>query len=163
MTDHTTETVKYAIRLPDGKLCDDLVERRMSPKFDRLPDGTTAYLWSRECDARGQINDIAYKMRQYGMADAFPELAKVVEVRIRYELHDLTADVDSSDEAEPRTWDNAADVPEGVTVRFLDGVNTYKIGVDDVTRTAPVPSGRRMSKWAFSQLAEGAALVEVLP
>ncbi|WP_280465988.1 hypothetical protein [Nocardia brasiliensis] len=116
MTEHTTEAIRYAIRLPNGQLCDDLEDRRNFPTFDRMPDGTTVYLWSSEADARGQINDLAYKMRQYGMKDAYPELAKVVEVHIQYTVRDLPQ---TQAEGEPgqHTWNSVDEIPVGTRFR----------------------------------------------
>jgi hypothetical protein len=136
MTENVSTVTKYAIRLPNGKLCNDLPNsKRMYPDFERLPDGTTAYLWSNKGDAHGQINDMAFEMRHYGMSDAFPDLAKVVEVRIIVEIWDITedgvadapiADSEPAGEPEPRTWDSIGEIPVGVRFTGSAGWGVYE-------------------------------------
>ena len=121
MTERTTETIKYAIRLPNGELVQDLLDPVFGkPQYRTFPDETTrAVLWDDHDDAVRTIDAIARKNTLWGMSELFVQYSDVVRVRISFEILDNEPVVEAEVEGLtiPRTWKTASDVPQGVSFR----------------------------------------------
>ncbi|WP_280357128.1 hypothetical protein [Nocardia otitidiscaviarum] len=168
MTENASQATRYAIRLPNGKLCDYIPCREpMYGTLETLPDGTNAYLWTAQDDAYAQINTIAFDLRDYGLRDVFPALAKVVEVRISCELTDLAGDsiadepiveTEVAGATEPRTWDSVAEIPVGTRFHGALSVGAYERRENDCLH---LDSGFMYRLNSFGAALSG--FVEVLP
>lgn len=97
VSDHTTETVRYAIQLPNGNLSDDLADSSGDARYTTLPNGATAYLWEGWEDADQARLAIARSIG-YGTGDLFEEKTGIVEVRITKTMTITPVDIDGSHE-----------------------------------------------------------------
>ncbi|MFE7744426.1 hypothetical protein [Nocardia sp. NPDC057455] len=89
MTENTNEAIWYAIRLPGGKLANDLPDVRCGyPKMTELPGGTHVYLWDNDTDPVRTIRAIQVAVKTWGLADLFEANAEVVQVRLSYQILD---------------------------------------------------------------------------
>jgi hypothetical protein len=125
MTEHTTETIKYAIRLPNGELVQDLPDPVFGkPQYRTFPDESTrAVLWDDHDDAVRTIDAIARKNTLWGMSELFVQYSDVVRVRISFEIldHEPVVEAEVEGLTIPRTWQTAAETPwDGVVFRPSD-------------------------------------------
>jgi hypothetical protein len=128
MSEHVTESTRYAIRLPNGELADDFVGDRHDAYLHALPDGNRPYVWDEAGDARKCFERIGTEVNFHGMRALFEEHAAVVRIDIRT-VHTMDVQTVAEDapivEAEvaevsvPRWFDRAEDVPVGVPVQAV--------------------------------------------
>jgi hypothetical protein len=142
MNENVSTAAKYAIRLPNGKLCNDLPGdvRAGFPTSEILPNGDHVYVW-REDDlhnVRNTLRNIAQVVNPWGAQELFQQHARIVTVRFTAEILDGVFDNDEVPDAEmaadePRTWATAEEVPADVTVRA-------KVSHSDFTFMRAVPN-----------------------
>ncbi|MEV4127095.1 hypothetical protein [Nocardia sp. NPDC049707] len=130
MSEHTSETIWFAIKLPNGELCADLPggSGHNNPEFTGLPDGTWIYTWDAADDATATLHSLSLDVSHFGLTETFRELAKVVQVRITTRMEILDAVDDPIVEAEvegltePRRWKRAVEAPWGNVLFRPDGL-----------------------------------------
>ncbi|MGY1946639.1 hypothetical protein [Nocardia asiatica] len=88
MTD-TNESIRYALRLPNGKLAHDLTyDERHGGASEELPGGEYAYLWTDEKLAADTLDNVRAAVKRFGLSEMFTQHAEVVQVRLSYQILD---------------------------------------------------------------------------
>lgn len=114
MTEHVSETIRYAILLPNGELAQNLPDTAKAINVDIadcvLPNGQGAWVWKNQADAREQLDQIRRAVWWYGLADIFTEHAQIVQIRTTTRM-DIQPVSDDGDDTAPDHWASVADVP----------------------------------------------------
>lgn len=98
VSDHTTETIRYAIQLPNGNLSEDIESHDVhDARYTTLPNGEMVWLWESPEGAQAERLEIARKIG-YGIGDLFEEKTGIVEVRITETMTITPVDIDGSHE-----------------------------------------------------------------
>ncbi|WP_109527207.1 MULTISPECIES: hypothetical protein [Nocardia] len=121
MTEFETEDVRYGIEQPDGVLASSRPNRDTGKcDYKRLPNDAYAYLWSNPEDAEANRVALADEIG-YGAGELFEQHTRVVEVRVttRMTVRPVapTVEAEVAEVSEPRTWQDAREVPADVIFR----------------------------------------------
>lgn len=118
MTENRTETIRYAIRMPNGNLLDGLGDAyEAGARWTKLVDGESTYLWEEQAAAEKTLTSIAATIG-FGIGDKFEELSEVVEVRTVTTMTIRAVDADGD---EPANLPDYHQLPDGLekSVRSL--------------------------------------------
>lgn len=147
MTEHVSETIKYAIRLPNGELVPDLPDPLFGkPRYRTFPDETTrAILWDDHDDAVRTIDAIAKKNTLWGMSELFVQYSDVVRVRISFEVLDGN---------EPPLTPDYYTLPDGLEKRIRSLISILEEGEARTPGGLDVPALIRTLKEAVDPIVD---------